>query len=345
MGLRLAHLGLARALVVTMLGLWSLSSARAEEAARGPLALHWVRLPGAEKCIAGDALARGVESKLRRSVFPAPRDASILIEGHVEKSAEGFTAELEMRDAQGEALGSRNLSSRDTSCRELSETLIVVLAVMIDPDAAKRPPSAVPVEAKAKPIEQAGARSLDNRFLGFARIMVGIARSKQLYGGGAAYERALGVAGGLRVEFAVFSEYRYEQKDASVPGSTHTPAMGLRVAYGGLAYCPLWLSYTRVRLAGCAGAELGAMQGHDDGFPATLDTPDQVGLWGSGSLNLRLSFVLYGALEAHVAGGAFAKFGSKVSFTGPQGKTDDILPKTPSAPIGGVFDLGLGARF
>jgi hypothetical protein len=341
MGLRLAHPCFARALLITMLGLPGLSpSARAQdggttpEAARGPMSLHWVRMPGAENCIAGDALARVVESKLRRSVFPAPRDASVLIEGHVQKSPDGFVAELQMRDAKGETLGSRNLSSSDGSCRELSETLGVVLAVMIDPDAAKRPPSAIPAEPEPKAQDGGAAkREPKNHMLVFSRTLVGLT-DKAMIGFGAAYERALGRAGGVRVEASIF----LENTDDSPQGDAKTMT---RVAYAGLAYCPLWLGWSRARLAGCAGLELGGVSASNTGL-APADDPHAI--WGSASLGLRLAVLLVGPIELHVAAGGLGKFGKLLVVNNEQDGHDPILPKN-NVPLAGLFDLGLGARF
>jgi hypothetical protein len=308
------------------------------DAARGPVALHWVRLPETEDCISGDALARVVEIKLRRNVFPAPRDASILIEGHVRKTADGFAAALVMRDQSGKQLGSRELSSQDKSCHELSETLGVVLAVMIDPDAAKRPPSPLPPGAEAAAAKSAARADQEhNRTLVFGRVLAGIT-DRPLYGFGGAYERALGVAGGLRLEVAFFAE-NTTKIDIGAPEKARAV---VRVIYVGVAYCPLWLQFSRARLAGCAGLEVGGGRGHDNDFPLTK--ADQAGWWASGSASLRLSVVLVRGLEAHFAGGLAGAFGDHFVVKDQHGDKKQILPKS-KVPLGGQFDLGLGARF
>jgi hypothetical protein len=331
-------------LVLALLGLIGLvPHARAEpdckpDAQRGTLALHWVRLPGSEACIAGDALARVVETKLRRNVFPTPRDATILIEGYVAKTDNGFRAELRMTSAKGDPLGLRDLSSSDASCRELSETLGVVLAVMIDPDAAKRSPSDLPGEPEPEVKEEAAAEpARNNHTLAFGRVLLGITK-KALVGFGAAYERALGRAGGLRIEAVTFLESDDTRPVDTLPKDAATH---VRVAYVGVAYCPLWLTFSQARLAGCAGFEVGAVNAHDDGFP--LPTGDQTGVWLSASASLRLAIVLHGPLEAHLAGSFLGAFGTPLVIRGPEGQLHSILPK--NAPVGGVFDLGLGARF
>lgn len=311
--------------------------ARGGAAERGPIALHWVRLPHTERCIAGDALARAVESKLRRSVFPAPRDATILIEGHVRKTEQGYAAELHMRDQSGEALGLRELASRDESCTELSDTLAVVLAVMIDPDAAKRPPSAQAAAGKEQPERLPKTASADNHVLAFGRVLLGLTKDEPLAGFGVAFERALGVAGGLRVEVALFAE-----NSTRVAEIASDAVAVVRVTYAGLAYCPLWLNFTRTRLSGCAGLELGGVRGHGNEFPQLKR--DRKGLWASASANVRLTIAIAGPLQAHVAGGLVGAFGNPFGAEDAEKAFVRVLPSNESR-LGGVLDLGLGARF
>jgi hypothetical protein len=318
--------------------------AQAGGAERGPIALHWVRLPDTERCIAGDALARAVESKLRRSVFPAARDATILIEGHVRKSEQGYAAELHMRDQSGKALGSRELASRDESCTELSDTLAVVLAVMIDPDAAKRPPSAQPAAGKEQPETANKAAEGDNRVLAFGRALLAIT-DRPLLGFGTAYERSLGVAGGLRIEVAMFAENSTPLREIA---PTPVAEALVRVAYAGVAYCPLWLEFTRTRLIGCAGLELGGVRGHDSNFPIVhpdrQSPPDGTGLWASASASVRLAITIVGSLEAHVAAGLVGVFGHRFVVRDQNDSAVPILPGD-EVPLGALLDLGLGARF
>lgn len=321
---------------------------RAAEAGRGdqgPIALHWVRLPDTERCIAGDALARKVESKLRRSVFPAARDASILIEGHVRKTDSGYAAELQMRDRSGKALGSRELSSQDESCTELSDTLAVVLAVMIDPDAARHAASVAPEVEKPAPKEVARSEDGDDdRLLAFGRAVFAVTE-RPLLGFGSAYERALGRAGGLRVEVALFAENGTPVDLGS--GDGPEPLALVRVTYAGAAYCPLWLTFTRTRLIGCAGLELGGVRGHDANFPAVdgrQSPPDRLVFWASASASLRLSIEIVGPLEVHLAAGLLSAFGDGLDVVRRNEERQRILPRGASQ-LGALLDLGLGARF
>ncbi len=97
-------------------------------------------MPGADTCIATQALARNVEERLGRSVFVSAAEADLSVEGRIEKAkAGGWRAVLTVRDATGKQLGTRELTRPDASCDAMNEPLTLVIALMIDPEAAMRP--------------------------------------------------------------------------------------------------------------------------------------------------------------------------------------------------------------
>lgn len=99
--------------------------------ARGPT-LNWVRLPGAESCIAAVELAQLVETRLGRPVFVQPSDAIVLIEGRVEPAVPlGFAAVIRVSDPDGTLYGSRDLTLPDADCRKLDEVLALIIAVTV----------------------------------------------------------------------------------------------------------------------------------------------------------------------------------------------------------------------
>lgn len=315
------------------------SAGNAQSADRGA-ALHWVRLPGAEECAGGDALSRAVETKLRREVFPEPRDASVLIEGYVEPAAGGYRAALQVRSSAGALLGSRELSSQARNCDELSETVAVVLAVMIDPDAAARAQGKSPAEP---PREREPTSRRAQRVLGFARIswglveVVGAEQSdpKTLRGGGLAYERGLRRWGGLRVEGA-WQAADLGRLDLSDGGAMASETK-FTLATVGVGYCPLWLATNRLHSAACLGSELGGMRARDANTPISEGTPANV--WWSASLQARLALRLLGPLEAHVAG----------TITYPiaynEFRNDGLSIRVNDGHVYGSADVGLGVRF
>jgi len=119
--------------------------------------LSWLRMPGADSCVATQPFARAVEERLGRSVFVSAAQADLSVEGRIEKrrGGPGWHAVITVRDAKGVTLGTRELERPDGSCEAMTEPLALIVAVMIDPDAAMRPktsptPSAEP-ERDASP--------------------------------------------------------------------------------------------------------------------------------------------------------------------------------------------------
>ncbi|MBX3193414.1 MAG: hypothetical protein KF819_40910 [Labilithrix sp.] len=122
-----------------------LAPARAEAGEGRTSSLSWLRMPGADACIATQALARAVEERLGRRVFVSAAQADVSVEGHIEKkSPAGWHAVLTIRDGQGALLGTRDLDRPEASCEAMNEPLALVIAVMIDPEAAQRPAAPPP---------------------------------------------------------------------------------------------------------------------------------------------------------------------------------------------------------
>lgn len=113
------------------------SPARASEGRTS--SLSWVRLPGAETCIPTQDLARAVEARLARRVFVSAAQADVSVEGRIEKKDKSWHAVITIRDAKGALLGTRELDRPDASCDAMNDPLALVIAVMIDPDAALKP--------------------------------------------------------------------------------------------------------------------------------------------------------------------------------------------------------------
>jgi hypothetical protein len=326
--------------LASLLGIASVASAQnAEGSGKLAAALHWVRLPGAEDCSGGDALSRAVEAKLRREVFPAPRNASVLIEGHVERVAGGYRAALQMRSSDGRLIGSRELSSQARDCDELSETIAVVLAVMIDPDTASLANASAP---PPPPEPQPDARHAQ-RVVGFARVALGLLRIERATGGswpalggaGLAYERGLGRWGGLRVEAVGFvtdiDDIRFRSDQVTAGKARVT------LAYAGLGYCPLWLTTGRLRSAACASSELGGIRAREKDAESREEGPGP-DLWLSASLQARFALRVVGPLELHAGGG-----GSLVIMRGGYGGGEP--PAIGVNKAHGSLDVGLGVRF
>ena len=224
--------------------------------------LSWVRLDGAESCIAGPDLARAVEARLARSVFVATPNAEIVVEGRAERTGVGTAARwravLHITDTSGALVGDRVVESSAVSCDELGRVAAVAIALMIDPVTA--PPMTAPPDTTrpdttprdttprvpdTPPPASDWRFEVDVALFTALGVVPGVGVGGQstfvivppgfvpLLIEGTLIPFARGDGGGARVDF-------------------------LRVV-GGVQICPLSLRGARLALRGCVGVDLGAM--------------------------------------------------------------------------------------
>lgn len=95
--------------------------------------LSW-KAPG--ECIQPSELVQAVEEKLGRPVFGA--NPEFRIDGFVKATSnpQRWKAKLTLLDVQGAVLGSRDVASAEKNCRALDDSLVLVMALMIDPSSA-----------------------------------------------------------------------------------------------------------------------------------------------------------------------------------------------------------------
>ncbi len=142
--------GLAAIVALTSLCL-SFSSAHALVAVEDPPAaetasLGWSRGPGTEMCATAIELGEQVESILGRDVLVAAPDAELSLEGRIEREGEGFRAVIAVTRRDGSSEGERIFTHPGVNCREATESIALILALLIDPDA--EPPENVPPPAE-----------------------------------------------------------------------------------------------------------------------------------------------------------------------------------------------------
>ncbi len=255
----------------------------AAEPSKRTSTLGWVRLAGADGCVATQPLARAVEARLGRAVFVSPSEADVSVEGRIERKGPGFVATLLLRDAEGKTLGSRSLERGSPSCADLTESLVLIVAVMIDPDAALRPPPPAPPPppppAPAPPPPTAPAPAAPAPEVRVERVYVPVpgppAPPAVRVEGGLGGRVALGVVPGAGIAVAasgivvprgfigllVRAAYVFPSSAAAAPGAI--PADGARVAFShaslGSGLCPLAHVFGRVFLTACAEGELGLL--------------------------------------------------------------------------------------
>lgn len=127
--------------VVVVTGVLALGIA-SQAAAQRTSSLSWVRLEGAERCIGAQELARRVEARVGRQVFVSASQADLSLEGHVKREGDTLAAELAVSDRSGAVLGRRVLRVAGADCSALEASLVLVIAIGIDADAA------LPAEAR-----------------------------------------------------------------------------------------------------------------------------------------------------------------------------------------------------
>ncbi|MFO0725198.1 MAG: hypothetical protein U1E65_15560 [Myxococcota bacterium] len=310
--------------------------------------MAWVRLPGTEQCIGGPELARAIEERLGRPVFVPVSRAGLAIEGRIEPKKQGFRAVLTIADAGGAQLGTRELATTSTDCRALDRTLVLVAALLIDPEAMSEPapspspvvepapsaaptvepaPSPTPAQAAA-PIAVPGGWSFElegNALISAGRVdvltpgaqLVFSASPSALWFGGAAIQ----VFGGQIQE---------------------TPQTGVAVVAisGALRFGIRVLLSERWRWRSFVDTELGAAFASPSGF---LARQEQVGSFGQSGLGTDLSVLLGSAvrLSAGLHGGIpWNRVSFLVSGAGGQ---ERVISRT--SPLTGDAWLGASVDF
>lgn len=243
--------------------------------------LSWVRLPGAEECVATQPLARAVEERLGRTVFVSAAQADVSVEGRIEpKSKGGWHAVITLRDARGALLGTRELARDEKSCDAIREPLALVIAVMIDPDAALGPRSAPPPPPVAPPPEPPPAPPGPTIIVERERVYVPVppkppsapwrfeASAAAITGLGLVPGAPIGAYVGWILEPPRFiglegyaALWPFGTKGSDAGGSA-----AFQLAYVGGALCPLKLHTEAVHLYGCAGMQLGVWRSDGAGL-------------------------------------------------------------------------------
>ncbi len=257
----------------------ALASSETHAADAKTSSLSWLRMPGADACVATQPLARAVEERLGRAVFVSAAQADVSVEGRIDKRPRGgWHAVITLRDSGGTTLGTRELERPDVSCDAMTEPLALVIAVMIDPDAALRPkpspdpppptskdakeppvvPDAQPEAAAARaaspaadrPAPAAGARD-PWRFEGHvdATVNHGLAPSLAPGAGVEAILYPPKLPVGFRAYTTLFLPTTAEKDGARA---------SFDMLYAGGSICPTLRG--RVNVLGCLGAHLGMLR-------------------------------------------------------------------------------------
>jgi hypothetical protein len=319
------------------------TSARAENAAAPKKSsLSWVRLEGAESCVATQPLARAVEQRLGRSVFVSASEAELSVEGRVEKK-KSWRAHVEVRDAAGKLLGKRDLESTAASCESLTAPLALALAVMIDPDAAlgggtkadpTPPPNTsgvgdpgsiiiitepAPSAPKQKPKKELWRFETSAGFVVAPGLLPGLGFGIEA---SSLLTTPLAPIAGMADVVYLFENERRISADSSIRISHLRGSVGL---------CPLQLEADRFVGSLCAGGALGVLLARTSGPQATGSTQANVTL--DFSFGARASFRILGPIVG----------GIQTQFVVPilRERIGGVFQQGPIAGLGTLF---LGVR-
>ncbi len=311
------------------------SVARAEPAARTS-SLSWVRLPGAEGCIGSRALAVAVERRLHREVFVPPARAAVAFEGRVERTAapEGFRAVITVSNEAGVVLGTREIRGGAASCRAMDDDLALVIAVMIDPDAALGPPPpAAPTPAPvAPPPAWWGAPPKAGPAPPTWRVSLQVGGAAML---GLLPRTSAGVVLRSHVEPPRF--WAFEVGGIifpSVEATQGTVSAGFQLAEAFVSACPLTVRVVGAALSACAGVQVGSIRALGTGLQA------EQGLFNV-AVEGRVHRRLWGPLVAGLGLGLVAPvLRARFSYAGTAAEQTLFQ----MAPVAGEADLSLGVE-
>lgn len=334
--------------LVTLGVLAHAAAARAGEPPK-PSSLSWVRLEGAESCIATQALARAVETRLGHAVFVSPSEAELSVEGSVGPvlGPVKWRASVVLRGRDGAMMGTRTIESAEAGCGTLDDKLALAIAIMIDPEGALTKhdppppppppkvvehtvyvpvpvPAPVPAPAPPRPTWHLEPQAGVGLYLGFTpQIGFGV------FG-------AANVATPIPyVAFRVAGHFVVPNGIAVGAGRAEAWA-----ALGSASYCPLFGEAGRVSSYLCVGGSAGLFHASGEGMPSTR----------SGSLPL-LAAVVDGSASVRLVGpltaGANASLGvsilrGRVAYTDASGAETEVYATGLLSFSGGLF---LGLRF
>lgn len=96
------------------------------------IALRWTLSAGAEQCVPSAALAQRVEQRLGREVFSHASDPILVIDGGIDRGAQGgFHALIRIIGPDGTLYGSREVSLPDADCHKLDDVIALIISVTL----------------------------------------------------------------------------------------------------------------------------------------------------------------------------------------------------------------------
>jgi hypothetical protein len=308
-----------------LLALWA-GRVGAQTAAGGQVSarLEWQRTAGAQDCASADELMAGAEGLLGRSVFGADAGTAVVVRGQVFREADAnWVAHIAFLGPEGRMIGERDLAIVAADCHALDQSLMVVLALMVDVDEQKvslRLPVAPP------PSQSDGRRRME--------IAVG---------GIMAHGLLPGIAAGAEAAVAYRLAARWTLEGRGLFWAPAGESSGGRGAeawawQGGVAGCREIAAWARASLDVCVGGEAGRFAARGTGLDVSRQASGVL-LDAFGSARLSVPLPGWWQVRIGVDAVAAAVQNRFLSFN-PQGQ--DTLFQ--SAPVAQRLEIDIGTR-
>lgn len=321
-------------------------------------ALSWVRLPGAETCITAPELGARIEKHLGRAVLVSPSVADVSIEGRIQRAGSIYKATVGGTRHDGTPIGTRELTSSAGDCRSIDDGLVLVVALMIDPNATSAAEPAKPATTTTTTTtheivhERVIVRDIEHvpplpppppastPWLVEAQLA-----------SSASIERAPGVAPAFAASARVGPSrlLAFELLFGVLPSAeltgvrssatTSDASVDFAIIEGGFSYCPT-IALGRFDLGGCAGLRAGLLRSSGRGFANGSQDADR-GL-ADIAIGPRVEVRVAGPFFVLVNGAAFVPL-VRQETTATSGGATTVLSKRSA--LGGEVGIGVGLRF
>jgi hypothetical protein len=340
-----------------------LSSARAADAQ--PLqryAVKWSTAEGAQSCLQQPELTAAVAKLVSAEQLTDAEQADRVIFGRAQRD-ESWRATLTVVDVTGKSLGEREIKSDADSCSELSASVALAIALIIDPDhipatalagtaVDARTPAAAPVTKATSEVPAAAGRpsmprpaarrsplrviefspSPRRALKGGAVLLSGIL-PELAFGAQLEFWQPLVSANSLRFALAYFGAQTHD-----VPGRPGASAK-LYLATVRAAYCPLLAANPKVSVFACAGFESGLLVAHGQG--GGYDSTPAQGLFAlDGALTVDWGLTGPWALSLS-AGASVTPVRPRFTYE----TASEAIEVYRRSPLSGRLEIGLAYRF
>lgn len=330
--------------------------AKAEEPRTASLA--WTRGEGASTCADVRALAVAVDTRLGREVFVSPARAELFVDGQISRTPTAWHVSVTMRDVNGASLGSREFDEPQAECGAVTQSITLVLSLMIDPEAEARVaaaeagaatgvvaataevqpvPAAIAVTEPTPPVPCVVTSPTAEPPVTTFNMAIGAVASL-----GVTPSTSFGPA--LRFGIDVPHIPRIQLEARMLPSvhidSTTEQSVSLSQTTALLAMCPQLVGADRIALRACGGVEAGVLNTTGEGF-------DHNGNSHRPLVNAILRADVGVRLVGHLTLGASLTAGVAITRHTILGQdaTDAVFPIYRTAPVVGSAELLLGLDF